>query len=158
MLDTKILFLKLLRVFQPDNILDIGSRDAREALTFRDCLPGSSIYAFEANPALFARIQADQNVARAHIHAVNKAASNETGTIRFQISDGDYDNTTRDDLAGTSSIKERPGFAYKASIDVESTTLDTYFQDTPGHFALWIDVEGATFEVIEGALNLLPRV
>ncbi len=48
--DTKSLFVSLMKKWRCDLGLDIGSRDGKQALLFKDVLPGARVAAFEANP------------------------------------------------------------------------------------------------------------
>ena len=55
--NTKLLFGSILRMASADCVCDIGSRDGDQALFFKHLLPSARVFAFEANPINFKKMQ-----------------------------------------------------------------------------------------------------
>lgn len=160
-LNTQRLFVKLLSGMRIDTVCDVGSMDGSDSLRFRDALPESSIYAFEANPENFLRMQADPTLQERGIHLVPQAATNSDGEADFFLVETDY--SRRDSTRGLSSLHHRcDDWARPAGVvRVKTTRLDTFLADKcplPSRLALWIDTEGKAYEVIEGISGVAKQV
>jgi len=99
--------------------------------------------AFEANPIILSRLELNvvQNQVSVEIH--NKAVSNSIGFIPFYIKRGTA-------LTSASTLYKTEGFQ---KISVPVTTLPTDRKVC----AIKIDVEGAEYEVLDGARDLLEK-
>lgn len=162
--NTEILFELLIKILKPELVCDIGSLDATQALRFRHILPDTPIIAFEANPLNFRLIQKDENVMKASVEIQHKAVYNRDGVMPFYIENLSTKNGGREESwrKGISSTRKRVldslGFT---AVNVESVRLDTFLQNldySPKNVALWTDVEGATFEVLESIEHVKDRV
>ena len=143
------MFRSVLTFFRPELILDIGSRNGNDAQSFRHASPQSKIVAFEANPQLFDLMAKNSMLQKLNVKVEPFAISNEHGEAEFSIF-----NTER----GTGSLKERTAGDSATRYRVQTRTLDELFGDEPEKTAaLWIDVEGHTYEVLQGAQRLLNR-
>jgi FkbM family methyltransferase len=147
--NTKSMFVFLLRLLRPNVILDVGSRDGSDALRFRRYAPGARIIAIEANPELHGRMEANPELRRAKIETKNAAASDKAGTASFAIFN---------EHKGTGSLRQKIGAQAHESYVVPTVRLDSMIQGVPGPTALWIDVEGLSYEVIQGASGILSSV
>lgn len=151
---SKPLFLFMIEQTQPDLIMDIGSRDGRESLEFRQRAPGSRIIAFEANPDLYARMRLDQRLSDGQIFVEHCAVSNAEGEASFSVFNPDR---------GTGSLLPRleaeSGTNSGEKFSVRTMRIDTH-PEVRSHkrIALWIDAEGCSFEVLEGAQGILDSV
>lgn len=152
-LNTERLFPKLLTLVQADTILDVGSMDATHSLRFRGVLPEARIIAFEANPLNCRAIQANPDVRQAVIEVEHKAVSNKNGTLTFNVEnvpDGPGSSWRK----GISSIHTRlTNSKGMTTVDVEAVRLDTFLatlDPKPEFVAVWMDVEGAAYEALEG--------
>src|SRR3974390_1637204 len=158
--NTKRLFAKLLANMQIDAVCDVGSMNGDDALTFRGAAPESSIYAFEPNPHNLGQMEADPALEQHGIQIVPLAVTNYNGAADFFIVDADYSRL--DYRRGMSSLYKRSeNWAPVAVVSVKTTRLDTYFADMCGRntrLALWIDAEGASYEVIEGMSGISEYV
>jgi len=141
-------------------VCDIGSLDGADALTFRDAVPESSVYAFEPNPDNFRLMESNQAFQERNIQVVPLAATNYDGEAEFFLVEADY--SQRDSRRGMSSLYRRSGeWTPAAVVRVKTTRLDTFLADKcPPHarLALWIDTEGTAYEVIEGITRMAERV
>jgi FkbM family methyltransferase len=158
--NTKRLFLKLLPRLEIGVVCDIGSLDCSDALAFRRAVPLAAVYAFEANPLNLDKIANDFSVQQGDIHVVSKAVTNYEGVANFFLVNADY--TRADYRRGMSSLYQRPeNWLSAAVVPVSTTRLDTYLADEAANnarFALWIDVEGKAYEVIDGMSGIAERV
>lgn len=158
--NTHRLFCRLLRSMHIDVVCDVGSMDGAEALKFRDVLPSARIYAFEANPENYRRMAADPVLRERSIQALPFAVSAADGTAEFFIVAADYSQAN--DPRGMSSLYRRTDqFAPVASAYVETVRLDSFLAKAHAaqtRVALWIDAEGAAYEVITGMEGVLRQV
>lgn len=143
-----------------DVVCDVGSMDGADALRFRDMLPSARIYAFEANPENYRRMAADPALRERSIQALPFAVSDANGAADFFIVDADY--SCPNDLRGLSSLYRRNDrFAPVAVAQVQTVRLDSFLateRTTHARVALWIDTEGAAYEVIAGMQGALQQV
>jgi FkbM family methyltransferase len=157
--NTRILFSALLNATRADCICDVGSRDGEDALAFRGICPEAHIYAFEANPYNLQKMAADTRLHAARIEVVPVAVSDRAGTAVFHVTDADH--ASPDANLGTSSLLVHPGLPVKASVEVPTCRLDRLLAEKcpeARRIALWIDVEGAEYWVLEGASGLRERL
>lgn len=161
--DTKSLFATLLKRLDCDLVLDIGSRDGRQALLFRDLRPQAPVVAFEANPYNYRKMAANPVFAARHVTLCPLAVSQTDGTATFHISRADYDAPETDaNNLGTSSLLVHPEVSTLAAVEVQTVRLETFLRQpnfaSCQRIALWIDVEGAEYFVLEGLGDAVRRV
>lgn len=152
-LDTRHLFTKLLGTLKIGFVCDIGSRDGRESLLFRSKLPKVSIFAFEANPSNFNGMIKNNKIINNKIQVFPYAITNFDGKTTFNI----YDDKTK----GTSSLFNTIGKKVQDQIEVQTYRIDSFFNKKGWNLnntALWIDVEGAGYEVLEGMQKIVDHV
>ncbi len=147
---TRHLFYYLLRRLKPALILDVGSRNGSDALAFRAACPQARIVAVEAHPVLARRMQGDPALARARVEVLHCAVSDADGEATFTV----YQGERR--LGSLMDPGQRP---VAEALRVPTRRLD----GIPGlvgagRTALWIDVEGATYQALQGASRLLDSV
>ena len=152
-LDTRYLFSKLLDTLKIGFVCDIGSRDGRESLLFRSKLPKASIFAFEANPSNFNGMIKNNKIIDNKIQVFPYAITNFDGKTTFNI----YDDKTK----GTSSLFDTIGKKVQDKIEVQTYRIDNFIHENGynlTNIALWIDVEGAGYEVLEGMQKIVDDV
>lgn len=158
--NTQRLFTRLLARLEVTDVLDVGSMNGAEALSFRSALPGARIYAFEPNPHNFALMRADRRLQQRDIGVLPWAVSNRDGESDFFMVAADY--TRSDPRRGMSSLHQRCGdWASDAQVRVTTTRLDSFFAaqcSAAARLALWVDAEGMAYEVIEGLSGVAARV
>jgi FkbM family methyltransferase len=143
---TKYLFLILLRLLKPNLVLDVGSLDGSDALRFRRMLPRAKIVSFEANPHLYQKMIRDPKLQTAGVSIINKVASASVADeIPFFIS---RESAGRVWNKGASSLNRQIAGDDHEEIAVKTTRLDEHIGVSHGSAALWIDVEGASYEVL----------
>jgi FkbM family methyltransferase len=162
-LDPKRLFLKLLQDVKPEMVCDVGSMDGADALHFRRILPQARIMAFEANPHNALLLQNDPRLAAEKIEVVQLAVWNRQDSLSFFVESfvqGDAGEQTM--RRGISSTRPREDQSPGTSrVVVPAEPLDAVIgrmRPPPASLALWIDVEGGAYEVLEGIAGLGRRV
>jgi len=151
-LDNYELILKSARTFTCNNVIEIGSQngwDAERLANTFDIKP-SDVYIIEAHPGFYQFIKKhypDYNV-------FNLAGSNKNGTVMF--------NAAKNLDDGRSSYLDRDIYHTDifTGVEVESVRMDKFIEDNniKDIDILKIDVEGATYEVLEGFGNTLDIV
>lgn len=151
------LFYGLQRVLQPDVFVEAGANDAQASIDIRRLVPNANIVAFEANPFNYEIFSKKTNFAEHNITYQNIAIADSVGTIPFKLLK-QVGDTVVDPVSERNSILPRSDAeAAYDEVLVPSTTLDDYFSATRGSFSLWIDVEGASRQVLTGAENVLAN-
>lgn len=142
-----------------DLFLDVGSLDGREAFSVESRFPLIQCIAFEPNPRNIALIQ--QGIAHrgSHIQLQTIAVGNINGTTSFYtrtpLSSSNY---------GASSVLQYTSVARDAefatsTIEVPVRRLDSIEAIAEQHkIALWIDVEGAGYQALEGMAGIAQQV
>lgn len=159
--NTHRLFAKLLARMQINAICDVGSMNGADAVMFSAAAPRSKVYAFEPNPLNFRLMEARRGFFQErNITLVPAAASNYDGAAEFFLVTAEYSQP--DPRRGMSSLYRRAGeWASAAAVRVQTTRLDSFLAaQCPGaaRLAVWIDTEGAAYEVIEGLAGVVERV
>jgi FkbM family methyltransferase len=158
--NTRRLFISLLGDMRIDTVCDVGAMNGEEALAFRAAAPRARIYALEPNPHNFQRMQSDPRLASHDIRPLELAASNHDGEAEFYLVRADY--SAPNSWRGMSSLYRRSSEYPFAGVErVKTTRLDTLLSRECPHaarIALWIDVEGAACEVLEGLSGVAERV
>lgn len=163
-LRTKLLFKWLLKFLKPELVCDVGSMDASEALWFARVLPQARVMLFEANPVNFQAIARRPEVAQKQIMLVGKAAWRENGSLSFFVEQPGETPGEAEHLRGISSTRPRRNpdeSKGNVQVTVEAVRLDSCLGQlvpVPASVALWIDVEGAAYEVLEGTRGLAERL
>jgi FkbM family methyltransferase len=159
--NTRRLFTRLLSGLRISAVCDVGSMNGADAVIFREAVPESRIYALEANPENFRLMSSDSALQERNIELVPLAATNYDGEADFFLVEaGDFQSSPR---RGMSSLYRRsdPRAPTTSVVRVKTARLDTYLADkcpTDARFALWIDVEGKAYEVIEGLSGVARQV
>lgn len=143
-------FLKLAKVLSIKNLIECGAHEASGSIAFLKNLDDSTALAIEANPLTYKQktILAEQE----NLKTLNIGLGSKEGVLPFNFP---KDNNT----AGQASFIKRPNTEYDC-IDVNVKPLDevinTYYKEDT-NLALWVDVEGLSYEVLLGAENTLEQ-
>jgi FkbM family methyltransferase len=156
--DNEYLFRRLAVHLGAALVCDVGSFDGTQAKRFRRT--GLRVIAFEPNPHCIAALARDPSIATLGVRLVNAAAWNRNETVRFHVvtSTEKWRGSPRTSIG---SVLERiPGWGLETyeSVEVPAVRLDSVLAAEPGPMALWIDVEGAGQEVVEGIAGIRERV
>lgn len=156
---TATLFYSLLGALPGiDLFLDVGSLDGREAFAVETRFPRLQSIAIEPNPRNIAVIQAEIAHRGSRVGLETFAAGNENGTTSF------YTRTPLgSDNHGVSSLlkfadESRNAEFATSTIEVPIRRLDNIDAfSSYTNIALWIDVEGAGYRVLEGMADISQK-
>ncbi|MEI7842032.1 MAG: FkbM family methyltransferase [Gallionellaceae bacterium] len=159
-LKTKYAFHSLLWLLKPDVVLDIGSMDGADSKRFRSLLKTADIAAFEANPNNFKLMNADDGIQKNSIRVVNQLVSGKEGIQSFFIQSPD--NTNCNSNRGTSSALPRSedGMLNK-EVQINAIRIDSFLKNEypeATKVAMWVDVEGFAFEVLDSMQDTSDRI
>jgi FkbM family methyltransferase len=158
--NTRELFIALLRELEIDLVCDVGSMNGDDALAFRACLPHARVLALEPNPDNLRHMRADARLQRARVEIIGAAASNADAHAPFFLVEADY--ATRNARRGMSSLHQRdPGAYPTTAVEVPTLRLETLLGPLlrdGARVALWIDTEGHACEVLEGLGGIARHV
>jgi FkbM family methyltransferase len=158
-LNTRTLFKSILWNYPVDCICDIGSRDGEEAIIFRNIISNAEIIAFEANEFNYKRMSINDSLRENKIKVYPFAISNYNGIAHFNIVDPDDNQAI--EIKGSSSLKENLNYPNPKKTIVETRRLDDFITNlypALSNICLWIDVEGAEYEVIQGITNIKHNI
>jgi len=153
---TKYLFNSLLFIFKPDLIFDIGSLDGTDGIRIKNLLPNSKVVSFEANSLNFKKMQDNPVFHDRNILIINKAVSDFDGELDFYEEEKFIKKDGKDNRhGGVSSTRVRIDNISKGHkrVRVQAIRADSFVLDLPNlpkRIALWIDVEGGAYEVLNG--------
>lgn len=159
-LKTKYAFHALLWLLEPEVVLDVGSLDGSDSKRFRRLLPDAELVAFEGNPYNFRAMLDDPDIARARIRVVNNLVSDSAGPRSFFVQRPLPDAGAFNRGVSSLTRRELDG----ASVDevrLDAVRIDGFLaRDYPGasRVALWIDVEGHAYSVLEGIGAAAARI
>jgi FkbM family methyltransferase len=163
-------FWKLLQTVEPKYFFDIGANDASTARRIKQLLPSCEVWAFEANPKIHAKFL--PAVAASGVRYVNLAVAATCGQITLYMPrtytkaliNGDIHHrpSVEPQDTGRSSVLKRNEEATYEEFTVPSVTLDQLFEvrgmvDDNRDAVLWVDVEGAAYEVLAAAKAALRK-
>ncbi|MEQ1634155.1 MAG: FkbM family methyltransferase [Planctomycetota bacterium] len=145
-------FVSMVRSMRPSIVTDVGSRDAAMAITCKQASPKSKVFAFEANPENyfeFAELAVGNGV-----HFVPCAVGERSDTRQIKVPNWASTRSKADrQRRGVGSLLHRDGVACEVVYQAPMVSLADFFQ-LPEHedatFAHWIDVEGCSYEVLQG--------
>lgn len=150
-------------------IIDIGASDGIEIVDFLNLYPECLVYAIEADPGPFKRLQkrfAGDN----RVKCFNIAIAENNGRVSFNCSSGffteeqkqkniqhDYSGSI---LAPKLHLEMAPGVKFEKKIDVNCMTLDTFIKSQNLNMPdfIWMDVQGAEYCVFKGGTETLKNV
>jgi FkbM family methyltransferase len=154
-------FAQACALLTPDIICEIGSLDAREACRFALANPKSTVIAFEANPENFFERCLSPEVLASRVSVQHLAISDSDGMTELLMPPipKEAAENERALMRGIGSLLRRPDLPEARPYPVAKRTLDGFFGDyaTGKSFALWLDVEGHTKAVLDGARGILAK-
>lgn len=151
----KWLFLALCRELKIMNLVEIGAYEASVSVDFLEASPGTRALAIEANPFTYELMTRETK--KYGVETLNLGLSHSVATLDFFIplKEGSANVTP-----GSASFLRRndKNSLYK-TISVPTKTIDLVFESQliEGRTALWIDVEGYSLNVLQGAKNELEK-
>jgi FkbM family methyltransferase len=151
------LFDKIIDIVKPGVIAEIGAFEASFAKKMHATYKDSRIFAFEANPRVFERF-ANEFCAEG-ISYIHVAVGASTGTATIHIPD-QIANSAMPFVNRMASLKVVGLRDSKTTpVEVPIDTLDNLLEaeKLTRRCALWIDVEGAVDQVLDGAAKTLAK-
>lgn len=159
-LRTKYAFHTLLWLLDPDVILDVGSMDGSDSRKFKKLVPKADVVAFEGNPNNYRAMCTDADLQKSGIRVVNRLVTNLAGTRSFFVQRPI--DTTSGFNRGTSSAMQRSEEGMETEeVHLDAVRLDSFLTQEYAdkkRAAMWIDVEGHAYEVLEGLREAQNRV
>ncbi len=155
------LFLEQIALLRPRVFVEAGAHEAQTSLAVAAAVPDCAVVAFEANPYVHRKFAAGTDFAAHHVDYRHQALSSLPGEATFLVIT-DSASLADDRVEGYNSLLRRAGGDWLGDVEYEevtvaATTLDHEFADRAGPFALWLDVEGATEQVLAGGREFLGR-
>jgi len=150
-------------------ILDIGSNDGAEILYFLEKYPESQIYAVEADPKPFNRLE-KRFINDKRVKCFNIAIADFNGIIAFNCSSGYFTesqklNDEQHDYSGSIlepklHLEMAPNVKFEQKIEVRCLTLDSFIScnNLISPDFIWMDVQGSEYIVLKGASKTLNKV
>lgn len=146
-------FLSLQSRLKPEYIIEVGAKEADFSLRAKKLLPNSKVYAFEANPYVYSNYS--KKCKRRGVNYLPLGVSNINGKKEFQI------NLMKEKSDGSHSFLKPLNSEENEIISIDCITLDEFFIPNlceKDNIALWIDAEGYSGQILEGATKLLSHV
>ncbi|HKZ34411.1 MAG TPA: FkbM family methyltransferase [Patescibacteria group bacterium] len=160
-INTETFYYQLIKALKPEVVCDIGSLNGYHALQCRKLLPNARILAFEAHPLHALLMMKDKQLKRKSITVLKKAVSNKNGMLHFYLEKVSQ-KKGEDCRRGISSLRQRIKDSLSTKrIKVQAIRLDTFLKsriETADTLALWIDVEGNSYEVLKGVKQIREQV
>lgn len=128
------------RTSEYKEIIDIGSYDCAESLTFTSLFPNATVTAFECNPYLIDKCKVNDR-----INLIQKMVTDTPENNKFNICTG-----------GLSSLC-LPRYEQYNTIEVETIRMDEHLDDSKIDL-VWIDVQGAELNVLRSFGDKLKNV
>jgi len=137
-------WLKWWADIQVNNVFEIGANYCQDAaiLQYMFKLSDADVWAFEAHPDIVAEAQKLYS-----FNIINTAVSNRVGIIEFNCAPLGMGSSS-----GTSSLRESDLWNYEKKIQVDAIRMDDFLtaKNIKEIGFLKIDVEGCSYEVLEG--------
>lgn len=141
--------------FNPDVILDIGSRDLEQSIEFFSVYSDSKIYAFEPNPEQF-NICLEKSKNYSKINVEQLAISNCSGTLDFFVTHGNV---------GASSLLEPINVPFASTqdytkISVPAIKLSEWMSNNNIDIVdiMWLDTQGVELDALKSMGDKIKNV
>jgi FkbM family methyltransferase len=143
-------------------ILEIGCNDGTDTLKFLDAAPRAAIYCFEPDPRPIKRFK--ERLRDSPVKLFELAISNQSGQATFHMSTDDKGGEHGFDQSGSirkpkNHLLDTPWVKFEKDITVVTSTLDQWCKENnvSNIDLIWMDVQGAERDVIEGGINALRQ-
>jgi len=154
--ELEYLFFRIVRELDPDLFVEAGAKDGSTSRRARKYLPLATITAFEANPFTYRRFESAFSAGSGKISYLHRALSDADGEVTFNVRV--VNGKPAADGQGSILTSQDTSVGHQA-VTVNASRLDTFFPaDTFNRCAIWMDVEGASRQVLKGATSILPQV
>lgn len=152
-------FVELTRQLNPTTVFEVGAREAVYACKVSKLLPEAKVFAFEASPYNFDRFSKEVKDGGYPVEYLHLAVGDRDGTVEFYIN-SEINGVEETLYTGRNSILPRTGQAIATKVEVTITSLSTFVREREldGPVAIWLDVEGATGDVLRGMSAVMDKV
>lgn len=140
-----------------DTIFDVGACHGRYSLAAKKIFPNAEYHLFEPFPNAFSELEKNIKISNLKASINNIALSNFKGNTDFHINKLHETNSLSKAIKTNSQIDDLTTNENIISVGID--TLDNYIEEKKISEIniLKIDVQGNTFEVLEGAIRLLSK-
>jgi len=146
-----LLWKLILKFSEVQHVVEVGANKGEISKSFCEASTERSAWAFEANPFVFSNFTAVNVPANMKVYNLGMGSGIEK-TMKLKVP---IRNRSRN--SGNGSFLEQVEHNDYQTFEVIMSTIDKALQENQyrGNFALWIDVEGFTLDVLLGASNAL---
>lgn len=139
-------------------IFDVGAYVGSVAKIYTKLFPRSKIYCFEPFPDSFLKLKENTSLNK-NIYTFNYGFSDEEGITSFQVNSSSPTNSLLKTSALSGNFWSQDLLKTINSVDVKMRTLDNFINDHKIEKIdiLKLDVQGAEFMVLKGALESLEK-
>ncbi len=152
-------FFKMINEIQPTHSIEIGAFSAQFSRDLKEINKTIISYAFEANPYNYNYF--NEKYSFKDINYFNIAISNVNKNIIFNMQKSIHGKNIPPVVGNNSLLKRSNPDVIYTEIEIESITLNAFFKKNNlegKNVVLWVDVEGATREVLSESEELLKYV
>jgi len=166
--DLQARFVELVRLTGVTILCDVGAHEGDVSILVRKSIPRCEVYAFEANPQVYASFR--KSLEGSGVRYLNLAIGARDGAIKlysprirwYETEDGREIAQRWPAVHTIASLNPRIDDCSYTEYDVQCRALDSLFKDrisdeTTDTFALWVDVEGAADLILKGASAILAK-
>lgn len=148
------LFFGLTRIMKPKLFIEAGAKAATTSLKVRELVPKARIVAFEANPYNVELYRKKHDYSASNVEYLHHALSNKAGDLTFYIRKTVAGESLPPETGRSSILKRNDASTTYDEVTVPAVVLDAFFPKNEPN-CIWMDVEGATQQVLEGGSRLL---
>lgn len=141
--------------------VEVGAHEAGFSRCMRQEHPEYKVFAFEANPHVHAHFLLKGELRQLGIHYEQRAIADKDGHMPFYLYSCIDEQAEPLDGRRQSLLRRLARTENFAAVNVPCSRLDTLFsapEYSEDRFSLWIDAEGASGLVLQGARAMLQRV
>lgn len=149
-------YCKLVSALSIPITIEIGAHEATFSKNIKCTRPSTECYAYEANPFVYEKFE--KSLKEAGIDYRNLAISNTDGFVNLEIPISRRSKAINKDNPIASILKrDQPGFKYD-TVSVTSAKINSLFKNKSKNKAIWVDVEGAQYEVLQSMSEQWPTI
>lgn len=149
-------FHEIIDLVKPDVFIEAGAYRAEASRRVREAHPDCRVVAFEANPYNVDEYAAE--IRGAGVEYLHLAVTDTPGTATFHLRRRNAEGPLRPRTGNSSLLRRADPETEYEEISIDAVSLDSFFSDDgDGTFCLWVDVEGALEQLLNGAERTLRR-
>jgi 2-O-methyltransferase len=143
-------------------IVELGANDGADSLKLINIVKPKKLYCFEPHPQAIQKFKQRMKGIK-NCELFDYAISNKNGKTDFYLAEGNWNNAPMDWGSSINKpkniTKDFPFISYKNKIKVKTITLDKWAekQGIEKIDFMWVDIEGAEREFIQGGLKTLKE-